>query len=190
MEDGEIVGLYWARDQRALTETRSKYGGYCHAIAGRLLGDERDCEECVNDVWLVAWRSIPPQRPETLKTYLGKLTRRVALNRLRDRDREKRGGGQTALCLEELSECLPGGTETESGVELRELTRAIDGFLKTLSAETRNLFVCRYWFMTPVKELSARFGFSESKVKSSLARARGKLLQYLEKSNGVKSRMQ
>lgn len=183
MEDGEIVSLYWARDERAVAETRTRYGGYCRSIAGRFLSDERDCEECVNDVWLAAWRSIPPQRPEALKTYLGKLTRRAALNRLRDRGREKRGGGQAALCLEELSECLPGGTEAESGVELQELTQAIDAFLETLSVEMRDLFVCRYWFMVPVKELSVRFGFSESKVKSSLARVRGKLLRYLEKES-------
>ena len=102
MEDRQIVDLFWARSEVAITEAQKEYYTYCLAIAKRLLGDERDAEEVVNDAFLAAWHSIPPQRPEVLSAYLGKLTRRIAIDRIRQRTAKKRGFSETELALEEL----------------------------------------------------------------------------------------
>lgn len=140
MEDEEIVALYWERSERALAESQAKYGAYCRAIALRLLGDAGEAEETVNDTLLAAWNAIPPHRPERLSTFLGKLTRRSAVNRWQARGAGKRGGGETALCLDELGECLPAPGGPESELAGRELSAAVSRWLRTLGAEKRRAF--------------------------------------------------
>lgn len=181
MDDAKIVALYWERNEQAIEESKSKYGGYCHAIAYRILADLGDSDESVNDTWLAAWESIPPHRPSVLATYLGKLTRRVSLNRWRDRNRDKRGGGEVSLSLDELAECVPSRQDVERIMELAELTDALNRFLAGLPEVERDVFVSRYWFLAPLREIGEKFEFSESKTKSMLFRTRKKLLAYLEK---------
>lgn len=106
MEDREIVNLYWERNSNAIKETASKYGGYCKAIAKNILGNNEDAEECVNDIYLNTWNSIPPNRPNVLSTYLGKITRNLSFDRFRHRHADKRGGGEIELVLDELGECV------------------------------------------------------------------------------------
>lgn len=107
MNDNQIVDLYWARDEQAIDETRAKYGQYCYAIAYNILQRCEDAEESVNDTYLDAWNAMPPHKPSILSTFLGKITRRISLDRLRRNNAEKRGGGQAALSLDELMECIP-----------------------------------------------------------------------------------
>lgn len=183
MDDRELVELLWSRDQRGLEELSKQYGPYCVWLARRLLGADADAEECVNDVWLAAWRSIPPQRPAHLSTYLGKLTRRLCLSRLK-RDRAlKRGGGEAALSVEELTECLPGRADVEERLEEERLSRAINRFLLTLPDTKRRVFVLRYWYAIPVRQIAARFGYSETKVSNMLSRTRHGLRAFLEKED-------
>lgn len=183
MEDSGIVELYWSRSETAITETAAKYGAYCRAIAGRILGSEQDAEECVTDAWLAAWNSIPPHRPANLSAYLGKLTRRIAVTRLESAAAAKRGGGEAAVSIEELAECLPGGRTVERELEEKRLAAAISDYLRSLSAEKRRVFVCRYWHAYSVREIARRFGFSETKVANMLSRTRKGLRQYLEKED-------
>lgn len=180
MEDSKIVELYWRRCESALAETASKYGTYCAAIALGILGDRGDAQECVNDAYLGAWNAMPPHRPANLRTFLGKLTRRVSLKKWRDRRRDKRGGGEVPLALDELSECVPSNVRVEEEVLARELSGALNLFLAQLSAVERQVFLCRYWYLDSVAKIGADFGFSGSKVKSMLRRTRGKLLIYLK----------
>ncbi len=145
MEDREIVNLYWERNSNAIKETASKYGGYCKAIAKNILGNNEDAEECVNDTYLNTWNSIPPNRPNVLSTYLGKITRNLSFDRFRHRHADKRGGEEIELVLDELGECVSGADSVEQEVEKKELIRAINSFLDTLSQEKCNIFLCRYW---------------------------------------------
>lgn len=121
MEDREIVNLYWERNSNAIKETASKYGGYCKAIAKNILGNNEDAEECVNDTYLNTWNSIPPNRPNVLSTYLGKITRNLSFDRFRHRHADKRGGGEIELVLDELGECVSGADSVEQEVEKKEL---------------------------------------------------------------------
>ena len=181
MEDKDIVALYLRRDADAVAETQAKYGAYCRAVARRLLGDEADAEECVSDAMLAAWNSIPPHEPERLQTYLAKLTRRIAVNRLEERMAQKRGGGEAAISMEELAAAIPGGEGPEDAAEAKRLSACISAFLRTLPEEKRRVFVCRYWYAMGVKEIAQRFGFSETKTANMLSRTRKGLKQYLMK---------
>ena len=179
MEDSQIVALYWARNEDALAESAAKYGRYCFQIAYNILSSREDADESVNDTYMSAWERIPPHEPAVLSAFLGKITRRISLNRWRNKSRKKRGGGEVILALEELRECIPSSEDVERRMEQRELSRAITQFLVGLAETERNVFVCRYWYLADVKRISKAFGFTESKVKSMLHRTRIRLKTYL-----------
>lgn len=181
MEDEKILALYCARDEAALAATQEKYGGYCRTIAGAVLGDPADAEESVSDALLGAWNAIPPHRPENLRTFLGKLTRRAALKKYRAAMTRKRGGGQTALALEELAEALPAGGGPEETVAAGELSAALDRFLGVLPPEKRRVFLRRYWYLDSVERIAEAEGCTTAKISSMLHRLRAKLRMQLEK---------
>lgn len=179
MEDSQIVALYWDRHESALQATATKYGKYCYTIAYHILANKEDADESVNDTYMSAWERIPPHRPAVLSTFLGKITRRISLNKWRNKTRDKRGGGEVPLALEELAECLPSENHVERAVEQKELTQAIRRFLHSLPETERDVFVSRYWFLASIREISTKFHYTEGKVKSMLFRTREKLKNYL-----------
>ena len=181
MEDGQIVDLYWQRSDLAISETNRKYGRYCHSIAYHICGLDEDAEECVNDTWLRAWNAMPDQRPAQLKPFLGRLTRWVSLDRRRREGRERRGGGDFDLALEELDGCLAGPDTAETALETAELTAAINRFLASLRPDERTVFLARYYFGYPLQTVAERHGFGLSKVKTMLHRTRKKLRSQLRK---------
>lgn len=181
MDDKGIVRLYFARDERALDETDRKYGKYCYSIAHNILGSPEDAEESVNDTYLDAWNSIPPHRPNSLALFLGKITRRISIDRFRRRNARKRGGGEITLVLEELHQCIADSTDIEAEFEKRQLAWIINEFVRQLPTAEQKVFLCRYWYMDSILAIGRRFGYSESKVKSMLYRTREKLRQALQK---------
>lgn len=181
MDDRLIVQMYLDRDENAIRESENKYARYLHSVAYRLLNDLSDTEECVNDTWLGAWNSIPPNKPEDLRTYFAKITRRLSIDRIRSRMADKRGKGEYALSIEELEECISGGDDPVAHeVEAKDLSQAVDRFLRTLPETQRIIFMRRYWFAEPMAEIAERFGFKETRVRTLLFRARMKLRTYLE----------
>jgi len=181
VEDNQIVELFWARAEAAVAEAAHQYGGYCKRIAFNILANEQDAEECVNDTYLQAWKSIPPQKPQYLGAFLGKITRNAALNRYKRERAQKRGGGELALIFDELADCIPAVQTVEKEVEAAFLEKKINAFLHTLSDEQLAVFVKRYWGADSVATISGQIGISESKTKSILFRVRKKLKLYLER---------
>lgn len=179
MEDPKIVELFWERSESAILETQEKYGKYCHHIAMNILGSFPDAEECVNDTWMNAWNSIPPQKPKNLSAYLGKITRNLALNRAIHDSAQKRSARVTVV-LEETEEFLPTPSDGTMSDELA-LKEAINGFLATLSPDNRTVFLRRYWYLSSVKEIARDYRLSESNVKVILHRTRAKFKDFLEK---------
>ena len=139
-DDQKIIELYCNRSENAIAETAGKYGRYCNAIAYGILQSREDAQECVNDAYLTAWNAIPPRRPADLGTYLGKITRNLSIDRLRTRSREKRGGGETPLALEELEEVVAGSDSPENEAVRKELIASLNRFLGELTAEER--YIC------------------------------------------------
>ena len=181
MDDEQIVKLYWDRSEQAISETGQKYGGYCRRIAYNILRNLEDAEESVNDTYWDAWNAMPPHQPSILATFLGKITRRIAIDRWRSLNRMKRGGGEVTLALEELERCIAGGQSPEREIEKKELVQAINRFLDKLPITERRVFLARYWYMDSIQEIAFRFQFSQSKVRSMLFRTRKKLRKHLEK---------
>ena len=180
MTDEELVKKFLRRDEEAISDAKEQYENYCMYIARNVLSDRGDAEECVNDVLLAAWDSIPPQRPENLKTYLGKLTRRIAINRLNRDNAKKRDADRTAVSLDEIEEIV-GESTVEASVETSELSRKISEFLRSLRETERNVFIRRYWYGDSIESICVRFGFGKSKTVMMLKRTRDKLSDYLKK---------
>lgn len=181
MEDQRILDLYWQRDEAAIRETEQKYGKYLTKIAYGILADAEDSRESVNDTFLGAWNSIPPHRPGVLSAYLAKITRRCSIDIFRRRHRGKRLGCEYALSLDELEDCVTAGDSPAEIVELGELTRAIENYLRSLDQEARTAFIGRYFFLDSIREIAVCHHMSESKLKSLLFRIRKGLREYLIK---------
>lgn len=181
MEDQKIVELYWERSETAIAETQKKYGKYCHYIAYNILNSNPDAEECVNDTYLKTWEAIPPAKPRLFKSFIGRITRNLALDRY-DREHALKRRGNIDLILDEIGECVPedDGREMSEEIALRD---AINGFLESLPEETRIIFMRRYWYLSPVAHIAGDLGLSESNVKVILMRTRKKFKAYLEKED-------
>ena len=180
MDDKLILDLYFARDELAITETDRKYGSYCYSVAHRILGSAEDSEETVSDTYYHTWNSIPPQRPNFLKLFLAKITRNLAFTRWRSLSAAKRGGGETALVLEELAGCIPDREQIDDGLNAVELAKAIRTFLDTLPDREQDIFLQRYFYVEDPESIARRHKLRRSNVNLILSRTRGKLKTYLK----------
>ena len=180
MTDQEIIGLYWDRDEQALSQTERTYGGYCRSIAWNILKNRQDTEECVNDTWLRAWNAMPPQKPAILSVFLGTITRNLSLDRWRNATAKKRSAGQLQRAFDELEHCVSAGVSLEDRITQTDLSRLLDRFLQSLNQKDRCVFVRRYWYTDPIYDIAYRYRMTESAVKVSLHRSRNKLKSLLE----------
>ena len=182
MDDDKIIDLYWNRDENAIAETRNKYENYCFSISRNILHNQQDCEETLNDTYLALWNAIPPHHPLNLSTFIGKICRRLSINKWRSLSADKRGGGQATLSFEELEACISDHTLNQNAKDT-VLADTINQFLSELKESDRKVFVCRYWYFEEISTLCTRFGFTRSKVHSMLHRTRNKLKRFLQKED-------
>lgn len=181
MDDNKIVELYLSRDETAIKQTFENYGTRIRSLANNIVKDLQTAEECENDTYLEAWRTIPPHEPRTyLFAFLARITRHISLNICRDRNRLKRSAFICELSTE-MEQCIPSPDDTECRIDDIILKDAINNFLATLDEEKRNIFLRRYWFLDSIADISKRYAISESKVKTTLFRCRNQLREYLEK---------
>lgn len=180
MEDNQIIALYFARSEDALKETQKKYDNYLYSISYQILKNHEDAEECVNDTYQKIWESIPPERPERLRAFAGKIIHNISLNKYKYNNAAKRYNG---ICepLDELEEMISMGHDTDILMNEKLLTEKINSFLTHSSKKNRIIFVRRYWYFDSVKDISARMKMSESSIKVSLKRTRDSLKKFLVK---------
>lgn len=180
LNDNEIVELYLARDEQAIARTAERYGASLRNVAYAILNDRESAEECENDAYMEAWNRIPPHEPRGyLYEFLAKIIRNIALNRCRKERAKKRYAVYCEL-TQEMMECIPSGTD-EEGQKYSGLSEVINRFLETCTKEQQNVFVRRYWYFDTIPQISDRYGFSESKVKTMLHRMRTALRKQLKK---------
>ncbi len=179
MDDLAIVELYHRREERAIAESDRKYGGLCRSIALKLLGLREDAEECVNDTWHAAWNKMPPDRPQALGAFFGRITRNLSISRWRREHAQKRYDGIEVL-LSELEDCVPAPGTVEEDMERRQLALAISAWLDSLEGGDRRLFIRRYWYGDPVKTLAAERGQVANALTQRLLRLRKGLRAFLE----------
>ena len=180
MTDREIIALYNARNEQAVVQTEKKYGSYCLSIAQNILRNMQDSEECVNDTWLQTWNSIPPACPTVLKTYVGRITRNLSINRYKAKNREKRGGGESALALDELADVAAPGQDIQQQMDRLEFAEAFNRFLWSLPERDCSMFIRRYYHVEAVETIAKRYGTSKANVFKILSRTRQKLRTFLE----------
>ena len=183
--DEEIVGLFLERDQRAIDLVGRRYGSFLLSVCVNVLGSAEDSEECLNDAYLRAWNSIPPNRPDNLKAYMAKLARAAAIDRYRYSNRQKRGGSEETGAIDELEEVLSGGDSPAEEVESGELAAALNRFLSKLPQRDRICFVKRYYFSEPVPRIASEFGVPVSTMYDTLASIRKKLRDSLEREGFI-----
>ena len=183
MDDSSIIKLYYERSEDAVSQTDIKYGSYCRAVALNILSVIEDAEECVNDTYIAAWEAIPPAKPNSLRVFLGRITRNVSISRFRKTRSQKRYNGMNSI-LDELSECIPSSENTEQVSDSIQLTELINRWLYSLNEDDRALFIRRYWFGSSVSELAAECGCSANTTVQRLSRLRRKLKIKLE-SEGI-----
>ncbi|MEF9922294.1 MAG: RNA polymerase sigma factor [Anaerovoracaceae bacterium] len=181
MDDDNILELFWQRNENAIIETGAKYGKYLNTISINILQNNEDAEECVNDTYLRAWNNIPPQRPNILKVFLGAITRNLSFDCYKKKHAQKRIVNEFSILISELEDCIPDNNSVENVLDNQEIANQISRFLKQLSANKQQIFIRRYWYCQSIKHISKVYGYSQSKVKSSLFETRKKLRQYLEK---------
>jgi len=178
LEDNEIIQLYWDRSEEAVSETDRKYKALCMHIAGNILSDRSDSEECLNDTYLAAWNAIPSDRPKFFPAFLCRIMRNIALKRYEYNSAAKRCP-EVKLSLDELDECIPSDENVERICDAKELGRLISDFLREQSEKNRVVFIRRYWYYDSVREIAERYAFSENAVKQILFRMREKLKVFL-----------
>ena len=177
MDDKGIIELYFERDERAIEETRSSYGRLIYSVAYNILESAPDSEECENDTYLRTWENIPPTRPSYFSAFLSKISRNLAINRLRENKRRRPLGAE--LIFEEMADALPDtrGDITED-IELKD---AINDFLASLDKTKRQIFMKRYFFMRDIKEIAREMNITAGSVKITLYRVRNELRDFLER---------
>ena len=177
MEDAKIIALFWERNEQAVKETDTAYGRKLYVLSNNILNNREDAEESVSDTYMETWKSIPPKRPKYFYAFLASICRNMSFNRLDWRLAAKRNAEVVAL-TQEMEMCIP-DTRREGELDKQELRRTLETFLDSLSKESRLIFLRRYLYVDTVAEIAARYGISESKVKTQLHRIRTKLYNYL-----------
>lgn len=178
MDDSKIIELFYERSEQAIVELSKKYGDTCHKIAFNILKNDLDAQECVNDTYLGAWNTIPPQRPNPLRAYICRIARNIAIKRYHQNTAKKRNSYYD-VALDELEDYLSSGDSVEDEVSTAELTKMIDDFLDGLDKTNRVMFVRRYWFSESVSEIAALFNMNSHTVTVRLSRTRERLRRYL-----------
>ncbi len=185
MSDNELLELYLKGDESAISETKKKYHNYLHKICYQILGVNEDIDECLNDTYFAAWKSIPSDKPTDIHSYLRKIARQKSIDILRKRIAGKRVDSEYCLSIDELSDVISNNKTPESELESKELNRAIEEFVGMLPKTERSLFLGRYYFFDSIKDIAGYLGLSESKVKTGLFRIRKKLREYLKKEGFI-----
>lgn len=178
LKDEEINELFFDRDEKAITELDKKYGAYLKTVAADMTADRRDAEECVNDAYLAAWNSIPPNRPASLQAYLTVLIRHAVLDVIKKSKRARRIPKKLYAPLDELTDLIPGG-DADSLLDARELAGIINGYISSLSSRRRYIFMSRYYVNRSIGEIAQRLDLSASTVKKELASIKAGLKEKL-----------
>lgn len=182
MDDIEIVDLFWKRDEKSIEETKNKYNSYLYVIANNILKNKQDTDECLNDSYLRTWNSIPPHKPSKFKAFISKITRQRAINIFRAKNSEKRKV-INPLPSDELTDIISENSGVWEELEYKRLIKSINDFLFIETPLNRHIFICRYFFLDSIKDISRFYGLSESGVKNRLFQIRTRLKQYLEKED-------
>lgn len=180
LDDRKIIELFYERSEQAIIELSNKYGPVFSKVAYNILNNKQDAEECVNDAYLGVWKTIPPQNPNPLLSYVCRIVRNLAIKKYHANTAAKRNSFYD-VALDELENCFPAFNTIEDEFNVGEVSRSIDRFLEKLDKENRIMFVRRYWYSDSIEDIAELFHTSNHNVSVRLSRTREKLRKHLMK---------
>ncbi len=181
MTDAQIIAMLYERDENAINELAKSYRSYCYSIAYGILGSNEDAEECLNDMLNGVWKTIPPNSPDNLKAYCGKIIRNISLNRLQANTAQKRGGATEIESIDDFDFRISSPDSVEDEIFASAIREIINKFVSSLSKTKRIIFVRKYWYLDSIEDIAHRMKLSPNNVKVILYRLREKLKIELQK---------
>ena len=181
LSDEQIIDLYFAREERAITETDKKYCEYLHTVAYNILANEQDAEECLQDTYLRTWDAIPPERPSIFHAFLAKITRNLSLNRIEKANRKRRVPAEACYPMDEVQDFLPDPHDLAKDLQAATVRRIIAEYLDGTTERRLYIFISRFFYSYTVSQIATRLGCSTSTVNKELAEIKRELRACFEK---------
>lgn len=181
--DEQIIEMYWQRNELAIQETDKKYGQFLFRIAYNILHDRLDCEECQNDAYLDTWNAIPPTRPIVFSAFITQITRRIALDRYKEKSRKKRIPSELTVSIEDMNETLHDYSMVDTHYDIKEIGRAINEYVKNLSYRQRYIFIARFYLAESVETISTDLSISVATVYREIEKIKQGLKIHLERND-------
>ena len=178
ISDEHIIKLFFDRSERAIKALADAHGRAMRAVSMRILQNEQDAEECLNDAYLGVWNAIPPAQPSVLCAFACRICRNVSLTRYHYNRATKRDYAATVR-LEEIADVLPDGETVESRLEHAALTEAFNDFLAALDQTNLYVFMRRYWFFDEVRDIAQSAHLTEAALYLRLDRMKKRLAKHL-----------
>ena len=177
-----------AGDAAAFERIFERYGRAILRFLHDMVGDSETAEDLAQETFVRAYQHLHELRqPDKLSTWLFGIARNVARESLRKRQRER----PLMDIQEDAQVANPRLTvpSPERAALRDELNQTIRDALQSLDEDRRTVFSLRVFHEQSYEEIAAITGFSLSKLKSDLHRARVEMRQrirpYLESPNEV-----
>lgn len=190
-EDTEIVSLCKKGDTDAFEVLVNKYQKKMLNIAYRMIGDYDDACEIVQDAFVSAFKNMRHFRAEAkFSTWLYTIVVNLSKNRLKQLTVK---GHREELTLDSpmnpddkqlRREPVSGEPSVLENIEKRETQKVVQGCIKSLDYEFREVIVLRDIQGFSYEEVSDMLKLKEGTVKSRLFRAREALKNCLKRAIG------
>ncbi len=185
-DEAELLARLRAGDDAAYETLVRAYGGRLLAVARRLLRDEEEARDAVQEALLSAFKAIERFEGESrISTWLHRITVNAALMRMRSRRRKPETSIEELLpsYIEDGHHANPPARwrelsdEQVHGAQIRELVRAS---IDRLPENHRTVLLLRDIEELDTKQTAEALGVTENTVKTRLHRARQALREVLD----------
>jgi RNA polymerase sigma-70 factor (ECF subfamily) len=168
-----------ARDDTALADLYDQYGSFVYGLAARVINDRRAAEDVTQDVFLYVWEHPDAFDPERgrLRTFLGTLAHRRAVDHVRREEARRRRGERDAA----MQVSVPDVDEMAMALVAAERVRAE---VERLPAEQREAIELAYFGGRTYRQVAEELGIPEGTAKSRLRLGLRRIADALE-SNGI-----
>ena len=176
--DEQLLAGYAAGERPALEELFRRYRQPAYRVAHRLLGNEADALDAVQDAFVKVLTHLPAfQGRSSFKTWLLRVVSNAALDLGRQRRRRSVAEPRTEAQPEDVGSLV--WDDPMAGLERADLRRLIEAGLARLPEPQRQTFVLHVDADLSYREVAEALGISIGTVMSRLYYARQKLRAYL-----------
>lgn len=178
-QDTYLTEMFLSRQDDAISEADKKYHRLLFSVILTILKDDRDAEECLNDVYVKLWLSIPPNKPSSFRAYAVKIARNTAMSIFRKNTAEKRIPQDVLESFDDASGIVF-DNEGEDEEKSRRIREIVNSYLNSADERKMYIFMSRYYFDKSISEISKKLHCSESTVNKEIKKIKIELKQKLE----------